>query len=175
MPERMLHDELGFVDRVWSTPSGKTVNARQLTLDGVPLDEALAAIGVADAGSSPIVEDPRHAPENTTYLRSLLGAPPADSLRAGRIGILFCRHCLDSSCGHLLAAQLDMGEHDVRWSAIGFELEHFATRVGGLFRRRFMPPPEWWTPEPIAPEIVIVFNRAHYFRCLEDELSRLTR
>lgn len=169
----MLRGPLGFVDRAWTAPNGKTLSIRQLTVDGLPLDDTLAAAGVMDAGSAPLVDDPRNAVENTIYLRSLLGAPPADPLRMGRIGLLFCRHCLDSSCGELLAARLEIAEHEVRWSAIGFELEHFGTVTRNRFTREVLSPPEWWTPQPLDPQIVITFDREQYFCAVEGELDRL--
>jgi hypothetical protein len=138
----------------------------------------LEGFGLREAGSSPLLDGAAVGTHRSElYLKSLLGGEPEDSLREGRIGLLFCGYCLDSSDGHLVAADLDLGPESVTWSAIGFETENFGEFEKGFPRRRqkVIPPDEWWTPAPVEPEIVIRFERENYVRSVEAELERTLR
>jgi hypothetical protein len=151
------------------------VNGRQLVIDGAPLG---TLIPVDHDLASPLVDVPKWREQNLTYLRSLLGGEPADQLRPGRIGLQFCGHCLDSTCGILLAADLELGDETVTWSKVGYEAENFW--VTAPRRRRWpfgrdepgMPPDEWWTPDPFQRGIDLVFSRSAYTATITDEIAR---
>jgi hypothetical protein len=168
---------LSFVDRPLPERDHwlKGVNGRQLAIDGtslgtlIPVDHDLA---------SPLVDAPKWREQNLTYLRSLLGGQPADQLRPDRIGLQFCGHCLDSSCGMLLAADLEVGDETVTWSKVGYETENFwvtaPRRKWWIFGREEpgIPPDEWWTPDPFLPDIALVFSRDAYTATINDEIAR---
>jgi hypothetical protein len=168
---------LSFVDRPLPERDHwlSGVNGRQLMIDGAPLG---TLIPVDHDLASPLGDVPKWREQNLTYLRSLLGGEPADPLRPGRVGLEFCGHCLDSTCGILLAADLELGGETVTWSKVGYETESFwvtAPRRKWLIFGRDepgVPPDEWWSPDPFEPELELVFTRGAYTAVINDEIAR---
>jgi hypothetical protein len=150
---------------------------RQLFVDGVALPHLLPE--GPKYVNAPLPAPSFDAVSELTYLRSLLGGPPADPLRAGRIGLQFCADCLDSSDGILLAANLALDPETVSWRNLGFEAEHFGItekkKVWWFVHRTVVvgPPDEWWTPEPFEPEVRFDFERDAYESAINAEISRL--
>lgn len=176
MSERRLGGVLSFVNEPLDTWVGETPNSRQPAIDGTPI-RALLPINPKLVPRSPLFDKPISVDDSLAYLRSLIGGPSADELREGRIGLLFCASCLDSSCGTLLAGDLAFDHGVARWMNIGFEEEHFWSmkRIGwGPFKRNVtdQPPAEWWTPQPFDPPIVIEFDEAQYRAAVASEIDR---
>lgn len=174
-------DVLSFVDEPYENPldDGRMENRRQLAVNGIAIATQLSrAYGHEVHAGSPLVDGVTSVDEDRQYLRGLRGDPVESLLRSGRVGIAFCSVCLDGSCGELAAASLTIAEHTVSWSQLGFERENFGEyekRFGGLlgyFRARVVPPPEWWTPDPVDPPLGFTFDRADYVATIDAELDR---
>lgn len=172
-------DSLSFFDLVLRVNSD-SYNSRQIAVNGRSFSELLsAAYGDDDGGEavSPLLGGPASL-EELHFLQALIGAPPKERLRPGRIALGYCGVCFDSSCGIMAAAELDMTQSTVSWTSIGFEHEHFGEYVPLSRRlrspfRQVIPPPEWWTPNPVSETFTFTFAREQYFSAVEAELTRL--
>lgn len=172
-------DSLSFFD-LELTVNGTVYRSRQIAINGRSFSELLSAqYGDEDDGNamSPLLGGPASLEEHH-FLQALIGGSPVESLRPGRIALGYCGACFDSSCGIMAAARLDVTESTVSWSAIGFEEEHVGeyVRLSRRLRspfRQVIPPPEWWTPNPVSETFTFTFDRGRYFSAVEAELTRL--
>ena len=163
-------DQLDFVDEEYGQL--KPVMYRQLSLNG----RTLAGILDSDT-SAPLTAESPHE-HQVAYLQALLDGTTRDGLRPGRIAVAYCRNCLDSSCGEMVAASVTFTASTVSWTEIGFEKENTGTlvpRFGGWLGNigaRTVAPEEWWTPSPVAG-LAYTFDRASYEAAIQKEIARV--